>query len=172
MLRHPTIIFFFLAAGALASAGSFAPRQAASNNNITDTNPPNFSFEQLFQLQKKFLDNFISPANAAQVHASSPLGQRPSLAYQYLQAKSINSSLLAPNVQGRVDITRTFSGQELNSEYLFGLFANLATSTTQFSLLGIPLAYEITHFAASQNIASASTRYHISYHIPFLHRKS
>lgn len=79
MLWHPTIFFFFLAAGALASAGSFAPRQAASNYNNINTPAPNFSFEQLFQLQKKFLDNFISPANAAQVDASPPLGQRPSL---------------------------------------------------------------------------------------------
>ena len=69
---------FLLAAGALASA-SFAPRQAASNDNNINTNPPNFSFEHLFQLQKKFLDNFISPANAAQVDTFSSLGQRPSL---------------------------------------------------------------------------------------------
>ena len=75
------------------------------------------------------------------------------------QAKSVNSSLLAPDVQGRVDITRTFTGQELNTEYLFGLFANIAAAPNEFTLLGIPLAYEITHFAASQNIASASTRY-------------
>lgn len=70
--------------------------------------------------------------------------------------------MLADNVQGRVDITRTFDGRELNTEYLFGLFANLATSTNDsnaFSLLGIPMSYEITHFAASQNIASASTLY-------------
>ena len=66
---------------------------------------------------------------------------------------SFKSSLLAEDVQGRVDITRTFDGRELNTEYLFGLFANLATSAG-FSLLGVP---ETTHFAASQNIASAST---------------
>ena len=54
-------------------------------------------------------------------------------------------------------IARTFDGRELNTEYLFGLSANLATSPA-FSLLGIPISYEITHFAASQNIAAASTR--------------
>ena len=71
---------------------------------------------------------------------------------------------MAENIQGRVDITRTFDGRELNTEYLFGLFANLAASTNDtsaFSLLGVPVGYEITHFAASQNIASASTRYAI-----------
>ena len=68
------------------------------------------------------------------------------------------------DVQGRVDITRTFDGRELNTEYLFGLFANLATSPA-FSLLGVPISYEITHFAASQNIAVASTRYtSLSFH--------
>ena len=94
---------------------------------------------------------------------------------------SINSTLLAEDVQGRVDTTRNFDGREINTEYLFGLFANLATSSNgpnafslfglfanlatsgndpnAFSLLGIPTSYEITHFAASENIASASTRY-------------
>ncbi|KAL9076298.1 MAG: hypothetical protein Q9161_001014 [Pseudevernia consocians] len=94
---------------------------------------------------------------------------------------SINSTLLAEDVQGRVDTTRIFDGREINTEYLFGLFANLATSSNDpnafslfglfanlatsgndpnaFSLLGIPTSYEITHFAASENIASASTRF-------------
>lgn len=58
-----------------------------------------------------------------------------------------------------MDITRTFDGAELNTEYLFGLFANLAATPDAFTLLGYPTGYEITHFAASQNIASASTRY-------------
>lgn len=111
----------------------------------TDNGVKNFTFDELFTLQKKFLDNFITPNNT-------------------IQAESINSTLLAEDVQGRVDITRTFDGQELNTEYLFGLFANLANLTnspnsTAFSLLGIPISYEITHFAASQNIASASTRF-------------
>lgn len=62
---------FILGAGVLALASaSPAPRQTPSNDNdiYTNTNPPNFSFEHLFQLQKKFLDNFISPANTAQVN--------------------------------------------------------------------------------------------------------
>lgn len=114
---------------------------AIQNVSVTlgNINEKNFTFDELFALQKRFLDNFISPMND-------------------VQAKSINSSLLAENVQGRVDITRTFDGRELNTEYLFGLFANLATSPA-FSLLGVPVAYNITHFAGSQNIASASTRF-------------
>ncbi|KAM0800059.1 hypothetical protein BDR22DRAFT_259805 [Usnea florida] len=120
-------------------SSSLGPR--AQNVSVTqgDAGEKNFTHDDLFALQKQFLDNFISPKND-------------------IQAKSINSSLLAEDVQGRVDITRTFDGRELNTEYLFGLFANLATSPS-FSLLGIPVAYEITNFAASQNIAAASTRF-------------
>lgn len=77
------------------------------------------------------------------------------------QAKDINSTIFAEDVQGRVDITRTFVGRELNTEYLFGLFANIATNKNEFTLLGYPTSYKVTHFAASQNIASASTRYNI-----------
>lgn len=59
-------------------------------------------------------------------------------------------------------MTRTFDGQDLNAEYLFRLFANLAAQQNNpnaFRLLGVPTGYEITHFTASQDIASASTRY-------------
>ena len=69
---------------------------------------------------------------------------------------------MAEDVQGRVDITRDFNGSELNTEYLFGLFANLANSANDpnaFSLLGIPTAYEIVHFVAAGNEAWASTQY-------------
>ncbi|KAL9128137.1 MAG: hypothetical protein Q9217_003111 [Psora testacea] len=99
-----------------------------------------FTFNELYQLQKKFLDAFIYPANQ-------------------VQAESINSTLFSTDVQGRVDITRTFIGRELNTEYIFGLFANLAANQKAFTLLGFATSYEIVHFAASQNIASASTRY-------------
>lgn len=131
---------------------SAAPTETPSANNpvssktfVTrnDTCVKFFAFDDLLALNKKFFDNFIAPNNA-------------------VQAKSINSSLLAIDVQGRVDITRTFDGQELNTEYLFGLFANLAlktNNTNDFSLLGTPQSYEIVHFAASQNIAAASVRF-------------
>lgn len=56
-------------------------------------------------------------------------------------------------VQGRVDITRTFDGRELNNEYIFGLF----TQPDTVSLTGVPISYNITQFAANQNLASATT---------------
>lgn len=52
------------------------------------------------------------------------------LTFQY------RSGLLAEDVQGRVDITRTFDGRELNTAYLFGLFA---ISPTQLATLMLSL---------------------------------
>ncbi|KAL8962146.1 MAG: hypothetical protein Q9193_001413 [Seirophora villosa] len=106
---------------------------------------PAFSFEQLWDLNLKFLDNFIYPADI-------------------VQARAINSTLLSEDILGRIDITRTFKGRELNTEYLFGLFANLASdSSGAISLLGIPLSYEIVHFAANQNIVSSLTRFQFNF---------
>ena len=109
---------------------------SASTNSSSQ---PCFTFDELYNLQKKFLDNFLSPADQ-------------------VQAKAINSSLLAEDVLGRIDITRTFEGRELNTEYLFGLFANLAATPGSLSLLGIPVSYEILNFAANENVVSALTR--------------
>ena len=104
------------------------------------TNQPHYTFDELYNLQVKFFDNFIYPADIT-------------------QAKSINSTLLAEDVQGRIDVTRTFDGRELNTEYLFGLFANLAADPNSISLLGVPISYEILHFAANEYITSAATRF-------------
>jgi hypothetical protein len=68
-------------------------------------------------------------------------------------------SLLAEDLQGRIDITRTFDGRELNTEYLFGLLANLAAEPNSISLLGVPISYEILHFPAKEYITSAATRF-------------
>jgi hypothetical protein len=107
---------------------------------LSPTSQPHYTFDELYNLQVKFFDNFIYPADVT-------------------QAKSINSTLLAEDVQGRIDITRTFDGRELNTEYLFGLFANLAADPHSISLLGVPISYEILHFAANEHITSAATRF-------------
>ncbi|KAI4153795.1 MAG: hypothetical protein LQ341_000489 [Variospora aurantia] len=122
---------------ATANSPTLAPTPA---NASTSSQTPTFSFNQLWDLNKKFLENFIYPADI-------------------VQAQAINSTLLSEDVLGRIDITRTFKGRELNTEYLFGLFANLASvSPGAISLLGIPLSYEIVHFTANQNIVSSLTR--------------
>jgi len=111
-----------------------APEEPAETSNT-----PNFTFAELYALQVKFYDNFLWPADVA-------------------QAKSINSTLLAEGVRGRIDITRTFEGRELNTEYLFGLFANSADHPETLSLIGVPISYEILHFTANQYITSAAVR--------------
>lgn len=120
-------------------------QRQAGNQSSSSSLQPNFTHAQLWDLNTKFLDAFIYPANVK-------------------EAKAINSTILAEDVQGRVDITRTFNGRELNTEYLFGLFANLAAADAgAISLLGIPLSYEVLHFAASQNVVAALTRYVLFY---------
>ncbi|KAJ5124533.1 uncharacterized protein N7515_008358 [Penicillium bovifimosum] len=95
---------------------------------------PTFTFDQLWTLEKSFWDSFLYPANVEQTQGNA-------------------STVFAPDVQGRVDITRTFDGDELNREYIFGLFAD----PDHVSIVGIPIAYNITQFAANDNIASATT---------------
>jgi hypothetical protein len=73
-----------------------------------------------------------------------------------LQAESINSTLFADNIQGRVDITNTFDGRELNTEYVFGLFANIAKNDT-FSLLPVPVASVPRGFISNGNMAAFSS---------------
>ncbi|KAL9018131.1 MAG: hypothetical protein Q9185_004538 [Variospora sp. 1 TL-2023] len=125
-----------------ADSPNLAPIPA---NTSASSQTPTFSFNQLWDLNKKFLENFIYPADV-------------------VQAQAINSTLLSEDVLGRIDITRTFKGRELNTEYLFGLFANLASvSPGAISLLGIPLSYEIVHFTANQNIISSLTRFQFKF---------
>ena len=66
-----------------AATVAAGPSTTAKTNN----GQPNFTFDELYKLQTRFLDNFLSPANAA-------------------QAKSINSSLLAENVQVCISSTQ------------------------------------------------------------------
>ena len=75
-----------------------------------------------------------------------------------VEARKINSTLLAENVQGKIDVTRTFDGRELNTEYLFGLFANLAQSNG-ISLLGVPQTYKVLNFVGQGNVVSSQIRY-------------
>ncbi|KAK8174034.1 hypothetical protein IWX90DRAFT_428600 [Phyllosticta citrichinensis] len=100
-----------------------------------------FNYSRLYFLQDRFWHTFTYEAER--------------------EAQSIKSHLLSPNIQGRVDITRKFSGQELNTEYLFGLFANVKTeaanNSVNLSLFGYPTEYHIQSFTANRDIASAST---------------
>ncbi|KAJ5936032.1 hypothetical protein N7454_005330 [Penicillium verhagenii] len=93
-----------------------------------------FTYDELWDLENTFWKAFLYPANKVQIEGNA-------------------STIFASDVQGRVDITRTFDGDELNREYIFGLFAD----PTAVSLVGIPVDYSITQFAANDNTASATT---------------
>ena len=138
-------LFSITVAASMTLGLSIEPRKIherqIANQSYPSSLQPNFTYAQLWDLHTIFLDAFIYPANVK-------------------EARAINSTILAENVQGRVDVTRTFNGRELNTEYLFGLFANLASAEVgAISLLGLPLSYEVLHFAASQNVVAALTRY-------------
>lgn len=96
---------------------------------------PNFTFSELYSLTNRFLTNHMYPLNI-------------------VQASSINSSLLSADILGRVDATRDYAGRELNTEYLFGLFANIALNPDAFTLLGYPVNYTFTRFLGSGNVVS------------------
>jgi hypothetical protein len=86
---------------------------------------------------KRFITSLIYPANV-------------------VQAKSLNSTLLAEDVIGRVDITGLFPGRELSTEYLYGLFANFTPTPDSFNFLGTPISTNLVRFAGAQNIVSFS----------------
>ncbi|ORX85569.1 hypothetical protein K493DRAFT_326727 [Basidiobolus meristosporus CBS 931.73] len=64
--------------------------------------------------------------------------------------------ILSLDVQGRVDVTWVFDGQEENIEYLFGLFSNLASSSQTPTFLGVPVSYSIFELAVTGDIVSTS----------------
>ena len=95
------------------------------------------SHDELSAYYQTFWDAFISPANLAQL-------------------MSVNSTLFAEDVFGRVDVTRTFVGRELNTEYIFGTFSDNSFNPTVKTLLGAPLSHQTVHFATEDNFVSAS----------------
>lgn len=137
----PSIVLILSAVLAFFSSGGDAAaalnaRQSYSTPNYQATGRASFTFDELYKLQVRFWNNFVYNNTE--------------------QASSINSTLIAPDCLGRVDVTRTFDGQELNTEYLFGLFANLKNHSSA-TLLGVPVSYNIIHFTANQDISTAAT---------------
>ncbi|KAJ7293065.1 hypothetical protein C8J57DRAFT_1490530 [Mycena rebaudengoi] len=59
---------------------------------------------------------------------------------------------------GRFDITGTFVGNELNTEYIFGLFSGLATgASVSTPLLGTPLNETVTGMVVNGNVIQVSS---------------
>ncbi|KAJ5367060.1 hypothetical protein N7541_001001 [Penicillium brevicompactum] len=123
----------FTALWALVTFACFA-LFASADVSSSKSNKSLYQFDELWDLEKTFWDEFLYPANKKQVEGNT-------------------STVFAPDVQGRVDITRTFDGDELNREYIFGLFVE----PSHVSFTGIPIGYNITQFTANDNVASATT---------------
>ncbi|KAG9637957.1 hypothetical protein KCU64_g13998, partial [Aureobasidium melanogenum] len=113
ILRH--ILALFSLSAPISAVSS--PATYSSTTITPSFQTPNFTFAELYNLTDRFLKNHMYPLNIA-------------------QSLSINSSLLSPDILGRVDATRDYAGRELNTEYLFGLFANIALNPDAFTLLG------------------------------------
>jgi hypothetical protein len=139
VLRLPLLLSSTVALGVLASAKTTTSSVPIATVSPVVNNKPSFTYNELYKLNVNFWENFLYPADVT-------------------QAKDVNSTIFAEGVKGRIDATRTFDGRELNTEYLFGLFANLASTSTSLSLLGVPISYEILKFSANKYVSSAATR--------------
>lgn len=93
--------------------------------------------EELLTYYQRFWDAFLFPGGLTQL-------------------KAVNSSLLAEDVIGRVDVTRTYIGRELNTEYLFGSFSDNTFHPEVTTLLGAPLSHQTTRFATQGYLLSSS----------------
>lgn len=91
-----------------------------------------YTSEELYEHALLFLHTFIYPNNVP-------------------QAESINSTLFTDDVAGRIEITRDFIGRELNTEYLFGLFVQLAGDSNITNIFGYGIAYEMNEFIGRCN---------------------
>ncbi|KAI9927538.1 hypothetical protein ASPWEDRAFT_140773 [Aspergillus wentii DTO 134E9] len=125
------MVFWKSALNVLLATASLSGTFAAATNESESL----YTFSELWELEKGFWDAFLYPANLDQITGEG------------------EDSVFTEDVQGRVDITRTFDGRELNKEYIFGLFGD----PNGVALVGVPIAYNITQFAANDNIASATT---------------
>ncbi|WWD09740.1 hypothetical protein V865_007868 [Kwoniella europaea PYCC6329] len=91
-----------------------------------------------------FLDSYLYPKNAE-------------------VAASVNSTLFAEDVKGTVDVSTNFDGRELATEYLFGLFVNLAKDPTEPSPIGNPIGYEIHAAIAHGNTVFVGVKFDFYY---------
>ncbi|GAA5827260.1 hypothetical protein JCM11251_001197 [Rhodosporidiobolus azoricus] len=73
-----------------------------------------------------------------------------------------SSPSLADDCVGRVDVTTTFKGQELNTEYLFGLFYNIRGENTT-SIIGFPSSQDIQTLIVEPPLVYFSAILHLSY---------
>lgn len=103
---------------------------------------PSFTLEELFHLLQRFWESFVFPANDIQVHKSShfPADHQKD---NIKSAKTGESHQSYPPCRRH---SRSYRHHTKFTEYLFGLFSNLAATPNSISLLGVPLSYGIYAF--------------------------
>lgn len=94
MLR--ILVLCILTLGVWGIPGGYAP-DCTLTTTAPATNPTDANYQQKLGWFIRFADAFMYPNNT-------------------IEAAKINSTLFAENVQGRVDLTSTFDGRELNTE--------------------------------------------------------
>ncbi|KAE9983099.1 hypothetical protein BLS_004934 [Venturia inaequalis] len=114
-----------------ASLNNYSLGDSMAGRPGNSENAPVFSPEKLYLLTVNFHNTFVYPHNLA-------------------EANKINSTVFAEDCQGNIDITRTFVGRELNTEYVFGSFAQVG-KTNRLNLLGSPQTWNMTHWTGFQN---------------------
>ncbi|KAE9407468.1 hypothetical protein BT96DRAFT_874465 [Gymnopus androsaceus JB14] len=72
------------------------------------------------------------------------------------------ASPLSEDVVGRIDVTTTFVGQELNNEYLFGLFMESALENTT-QLIGTPSSFVVQSLVVEPPVVVVSFVNELSY---------
>ena len=119
------------------NANHVYPKVSTSKNESSSAASPSYSTEQLYSMTVDFIESFLWPRNQQQTN-------------------SINSTLLTEDVLGRVDVTRNFVGRQLNTEYIYGLFAGIRNNPDPkfFTLLGTPETYKLAHWAGLGNVVS------------------
>jgi hypothetical protein len=134
-MRLSCISFVLLVLG--LSRSSLATQNVSTEIPSSATKQPHFTFDELYNKTFEFTSSLMFPANLAQVSL-------------------VNSTFFSDDIVGRIDDAGVFAGRELNTEYNYGIFSNIMPVPDYVSLVGMPLAFNITHFAANDNIVSVA----------------
>lgn len=134
-LRFPNTMFAVFVLTIISHIVGGTPSFGMSSSQ--QSNGALLTYDELLTYYHRFWDAFIFPESSAQL-------------------QSVNSSLFAENVVGRVDVTRTYIGRELNTEYIFGSFSDNSFNPNVQTFLGAPLAHQTIHVAAQDGFISSA----------------
>ncbi|GAA5950619.1 hypothetical protein JCM21900_002528 [Sporobolomyces salmonicolor] len=73
------------------------------------------------------------------------------------------SDILADDIVGRVDVTTTFEGNELNVKYFFGFFGEIRKDNNTTSIIGYPASQEVQALVVEPPIVYCSAVVQLAY---------